>query len=87
MSAPSFASRCIAVHRQGQGRPMPIPTDDQVLVSYDGTSYLYDGVEDCEIADFTEWAIGVWSDEHDADATNIEANAEFGHFARTLWLD
>ena len=86
MTGPSFAARCVTLHRQGDG-PIAIPEDHQVWVSYDGTAYLYDGVEDCDLADFTAWAIGVWSDAHDADATVIEANAEFDHLARTLWLD
>lgn len=86
MPRASFATRCVAVHRQGNG-PIAIPTESQVWVSYDGTAYLYDGVEDCDLADFTAWAIGVWSDAHDADAANIEASAYFDHLARTLWLD
>jgi hypothetical protein len=87
MSRRSFAARCIALHRQGQGRPMPIPTDDQVLVSYDGTSYLYGEIEPAEIPALTEWAVGAWGAEHPNDAANIEANADFDHLARTLWLD
>ena len=86
MSRSSFATRCSAVHRQGDG-PIPTPTESQVWVSYDGTAYLYDDIEDTEIRSFITWAVGVWCDEHDADAANIEESAYFDHLARTLWLD
>ena len=86
MSRPSFAARCSAVHRQGDG-PIPTPTESQVWVSYDGTAYLYDDIADTEIRSFIAWAVDVWCDEHDADADNIAMNADYDRLARTLWLD